>query len=353
MTVFSSFLKTFFIQYIQCNIKLYRYSGNDAWLLVARIYLEMGKKLMKKHQKITREEQVLPNLFIAGTAKSGTTSLYNYLKKHPDIFTGKRKETRFFTWQEFVLKPISKAFRDRFVTEFDEYKALFNGIGNEKYVMDGSIYIMYFKNAIQRVKEYNPDAILLILLRNPADRLFSHYKMLYNRGVEKRKWSKFILDPVSIEGINLMELGLYAEQLENVFNVFENKKVKVMFFDDFIEDTKKTLIDIYNFIGVKEIAADNEESIYLKSRGILRGRIFQIINSRFRKALNFLRRHRRKGLRKISRVIDRIMYKNMELSEKDRQMLTAYYYSDITKLEKITGRDLSSWKTGCKGESND
>ncbi|NLF38083.1 sulfotransferase, partial [bacterium] len=102
----------------------------------------------------------LPDFFIVGAPKSGTTALHAYLGRHPSIFVPARKEPHFFGSD--IVSPA-------FVRDRDAYLSLFAGATTEARVGEASIWYLYSKRAAREIKEFNPDARIIIMLRNPVD----------------------------------------------------------------------------------------------------------------------------------------------------------------------------------------
>ena len=123
----------------------------------------------------------LPNFIIIGAAKAGTTALYEYLGEHPDVFVSPVKETNFFSSGH----PIGTQ---------DEYEAQFAGVRGERAIGEASVQYIASKNAAAQMRDQLPDVKLIAMLRNPADRAFSHY-LMQSRGDAYRQ------DPRSIDQV--------------------------------------------------------------------------------------------------------------------------------------------------------
>jgi hypothetical protein len=117
-----------------------------------------------------------PNLFIAGAAKSGTTSLCKYLSQHPEIFLCYPKEPRYFSskYKNFPHNGPGDYVADNFtIKEESKYIDLFKSIKHEKIIGEASLDYLYFSNSAYDIKKYSPNAKVIIILRNPIDRAFS------------------------------------------------------------------------------------------------------------------------------------------------------------------------------------
>src|SRR5262245_10433773 len=131
----------------------------------------------------------LPNFFLIGARKAGTTSLYHYLDQHPDIYLSPLKEPTYFapeavqpsTAEESELRawiagPMLEKRQHGTVRDWADYVQLFRNARSEKAIGEGSVAYLGSTTAPGRIKAFNPDARVLVILRNPVDLLFSFYK---------------------------------------------------------------------------------------------------------------------------------------------------------------------------------
>jgi len=158
-------------------------------------------------------KEKLPNFFIVGAAKAGTTSLYNYLKQHPDIYMSPIKEPNYFAkdidinlfrkdykktalidTQKYFSKPKLEELHLAFITELEDYIKLFQKVSNEKVIGETSVSYLYSKVAAKEIKKLVPDAKIVIILRDPIERAYSHYLMNLKEGlITERNFIKEIL----------------------------------------------------------------------------------------------------------------------------------------------------------------
>ena len=114
----------------------------------------------------------LPNLLIVGAAKSGTTSLHNYLNQHPDIYMSEHKEPHFLINSDIGVKRVHKA-----VIELNDYKEMFMTDDSYKYKGESSVmYLAFPEICIKNIKRFlMKDIKVIIMLRNPVERAFAGY----------------------------------------------------------------------------------------------------------------------------------------------------------------------------------
>jgi hypothetical protein len=195
-----------------------------------------------------------PNLFIVGKQKSGTTALYDMLKQHPKIFLSSPKEPNFFA-KDFHRK--KENFRDK-----KEYLKLFAKVNDEKIIGEASSNNLYSEVAVKGIKKFNPDAKIIILLREPVEFLRSLYQELFHVEQAKNLKEALELEDIRKEGHKIKtkiqiiptlfysKRVKYARQVKRFVDNFPNKNIKVIIFEDFKKDNLKTYKEICEFLGV-------------------------------------------------------------------------------------------------------
>ena len=118
-----------------------------------------------------------PDFFIVGAPKCGTTSMFHYLRQHPQIFMPDNKEPHYFGKDLIKMS-------DEFIDNEDEYLNLFKDAKSDQKLGEASTFYLYSKSAYKEIKEYNPDAKIIIMLRNPIDFLHSLHSQLLFSGYE-------------------------------------------------------------------------------------------------------------------------------------------------------------------------
>lgn len=299
----------------------------------------------------------LPNLFIPGAAKSGTSSLHDILNLHPKISMSSKKEP-FFWATDWFDKNTEKQKTD-YLNLFDNDEAII-------YRGESSTSYMLFPKFIERTKKHNKQDIKFIfILRNPIDRVYSHYKYLKGIGSEPLNLKNAILNDKDIEPIptlrlaegkfkNYYQYGLYAKWLKRFYDNFDSKNIKVIIFEDFIKNKTDVINECFNFLkleslnDIPEIKAN--PSIILKFSflhkylvGLANGRIKLLI------PVNRLLPRSFKNIikRNISNIIIKATKTNKkfdELNLEDREWIKKLYFDDVQQLKKILKRDLSEWK---------
>lgn len=196
----------------------------------------------------------VPNLFIVGASKSGTTSLWYLLRQHPDVFIPE---------DELYKEPgyLSDLYG---MTDQDKYLSLFAKASCEKYVGEATTAYLTDPNSAQRIYEFNPDSKIIIMLRHPVMRAYSLYNWMVQEGYEyagtfedallkedKRKHRKIpnFFEPSHYYNYMYYSSGLYHVQIERYVNIF-GKNVFIGLFEDFIKDEVEFLKQLSNFLGI-------------------------------------------------------------------------------------------------------
>lgn len=192
--------------------------------------------LTKKREK-QWQERALPGFIVIGGMKCGTSSLFKYLNQHPQLFSSNYKEIRYFSHDEYYSKG-EKWYRSQF--------PIIKKNPNDSLTFEASPNYLFSSKSPKRMANLIPNVKLIALLRNPTERAISHYFHDIKKGRIKRD----ILDAMKIEGTLYRPVGMYKEQLERYYNLFDSDKILVISSESFFEDPVKTLKDIYLFLDV-------------------------------------------------------------------------------------------------------
>jgi hypothetical protein len=294
-----------------------------------------------------------PNFFIVGAPKSGTTSLYDYLKKHPNVFFPK-KEICFFSNDLTMRTPHLRE---------SVYLSYYIDARDRKAVGDGFVYHLLSHISAQEIKSFNPDAKIIMMLRNPAQMVYSLHSQLFYNGDEPIESFEKALDAESsrkagslipeyhkcpLESLYYSEVAKYSEQLMRYKTVFAKDKILVILFDDFRFNPELEYRKVLKFLELEEIMPDTFEVVNAnkttKSRAFLQ---FLINPPDFLKAIaKALFPHHTKRrewlIENLWNLNTRYKPRN-PLTKELKQRLIDIYKEDIEKLGKILNRDLSEW----------
>lgn len=279
-----------------------------------------------------------PNFFIAGAGRSGTTSLYEYLKPIDHIFLSEIKEPNYFSVSIAPDILLTKPIRDK-----KKYLSLFRNVTNEIAIGEASPTYLWDPKTPKLIHETIPDAKFIVILRNPIERAYSHYLFLVSLGSESSDFSTAIKKSLKFRNDyrgRIIELGRYGEQLSSYLDIFRKEQIKILIFEEFFKNSRIHLKEVIQFLGIKydvdKINIENQYNQFSIPKNKMAQNMMQ--SSTLRKmGKNLIPR---KMLSEIKKLLDKQVSKPPML-ENDRLTLEDIYYDDIRNLEKIMGRTLS------------
>ncbi|HTM07349.1 MAG TPA: sulfotransferase [Verrucomicrobiae bacterium] len=270
---------------------------------------------------------IWPNFFIVGAARAGTTSLYEYLRPIEGVYLSPVKEPRYFSTvaepQSYAPPPIrSEA----------EYLKLFNAVKNQAAIGEASPQYLCDPAAPEAIHAAAPGARIIMVLRDPVERAFSHYLLHRRMGVQP------LPVEVALKDDSYLRHGLYAGPVEKYLALFGSGSVKILLFDDFIRDTPRSVQEVLRFLGVQASPGPTAEihNAYGPPRGRLRSMMYQNVGLKIAARRFFSDRLRRKAREKI--FLGKAAKPSM--SPECRKFLEEFYYNDVGKLERILDRSL-------------
>ncbi|EDM43239.1 sulfotransferase [unidentified eubacterium SCB49] len=294
-----------------------------------------------------------PNFFIVGAPKCGTTALASYLKEHDNIFMSSPKEPHYF----------ADEFREWFYpcNSIEDYFKLFDAATqSQSAIGEASVLYLYSKDALQKIKDYDPKSKIVVMLRNPIDLSYSWHSQGVFNGDEtvkdfqtawdlqySRREGKDIPDNCRIpETLQYEEIAKIGSQVEKLLKIFPREQVHFIFLDEFKKNTTKAYKEVLLFLGVdyngkvtfekvnaNKVRLDNSFSKIKKTK-------FALLVRKFKKLLGIKQLPLVNKLEKLNtKTINREPI-NIEFKEK----LLSIFLPEINKLEKILGINLSHWK---------
>jgi hypothetical protein len=280
----------------------------------------------------------LPNFLIVGAAKCGTTSLADWLRAHPDVWIPPEKELMFFD-------------RDDRADDTAWYRACFAGAGDEAAVGEASPTYMTSPKALDRIAALLPGVRVIVMLRQPVDRAYSHYWHWREREGEGRSFAKVVAfelqpgraeetgrwDAKHPERYSYLAHGNYCRQLDWLAERFPAEAQHVILFDDFRRDPAAVYRAVCRFLGVddepvpEDVGAVSNPTVRFEPewlwRAFIRVRLGRWIPDRAGAAIY----HRMK----------RTGYPPMDPAIRER--LLAHYAPEREALAGRLGRDLGAW----------
>lgn len=297
-------------------------------------------------------EQVMANFFIVGAAKAGTTSLSKYLNQHPDIFMSPIKEPKYFSVPDNRYPhtgPGAAHADSRVIKNKGDYDLLFNGAENYRVRGEASVDYLYYPGVAKRIKQYNPDAKIVIILRNPVERAYSAYMHYIRDGHESLSFEDALAAEVDRKLENreffwlYKELGYYYEQVKRYLNCFDETQIHIELFDDFQVDSLEVTKNIYNFLNVStRFIPDIEERLNVS--GLPSNQWLHFILNKPNSLKMIIKPLLPHALRRA--ILKSVNSKNITkqtIDPKTAIQLREIYRDDILKLQALIGRNLEAW----------
>jgi len=293
------------------------------------------------------KSMAIPNLFIIGSAKSGTTALFEMLKNHPDVFMPVNKEPQFFCNDGLYEKGL-----DYYLNTF------YKNSDNIDVVVDATPHYMYFEKVAKRLSSdlKSVDKKFIVVLRNPIDRAYSLYWNMVKEGVEDLSFEEALAsEETRLNDMDLsancsllysyVDSGLYSKQLKAYFKYFDREDFLILFQEDLNAKSNEVYASICNFLGIKTNKIDslgrhNESAVtrYKFVHSFLRG------ESIIKRSLGLFFPHSLKY-----KIVDFLIkfnskkFKYPAMNEETEDHLKNVFRTEIDELGRLLNKDLSRW----------
>lgn len=292
---------------------------------------------------------ISPNTHIIGVQKAATTSLFYWLGQHEEVYAPlAAKDYPFFAdnklWEQGV----------------DNYLKLFSKAGKQKIILAGSVHTLKFSYARKRLHQIYPDATLIVVLRDPIDRLVSAYNYRAKTGAEQLDFTEALQQEVARStgplfednaGGAYIEHGFYCKQLKELMKLFAPERIKILWFEEIVATPTLVLRDLFQFLGID---ADFEPDLKKKNvTGQIRNQwLFNLcfgdstlrhwaVNHFFGKIVSL---EKRSQIRHWLKEINTVHTPSDIPTGFCREELVNVFIKDIECLELLTDRDLTAWK---------
>jgi hypothetical protein len=294
---------------------------------------------------------IMPNFLIIGSQSSGTTSVYNYLKQHPQVFVSPVKETNFFVHDG--QNPEIAPHIPSGLPGLAAYQALFRDASGHTAVGEASPLYLIDPQAAARIRHHIPETRLVAILRNPVERAHTAYWMRVRDGRERRSFEEAVDQELEGAADGSLEFalrhyvrwGLYATHLKPYRDAFDRAQLAICLFDDLRADPVGFMRALFRFLEVDD-AFVPDTSVRHNIAGAPRSKLLQPL---LRKS--YLTRALRSVLpeplgRKASSIQEALRSRALAkptMPSELRRRLVATYRSDILELQDMIERDLSGW----------
>lgn len=293
----------------------------------------------------------VPNFFILGAVRSGTTSLYRYVAQHPDVFMSEPKEPIFF-----------EAEYERGLDYY--WQRYFKGWQGQRMAGEARPANLFLPYIPQRIKDCAPEARLVATLRNPIDRAYSHWWLKRCDGNESRTFETAVRENLARiesgcrfegeEGARIwreslrpghggssfavyVDLGYYAEQIARYLELFPRRQIKILLFEDLCRDSLQVTRELWEFLGLDPERGSPDDNTYSVS---LSPSLKPLV--RFSR-VSGLRRLLPPRLRARIRSAAARWVTTPPMDPDTRSWLQEHYRPHIRELEKLIERDLRHW----------
>ena len=275
------------------------------------------------------------NTFIVGAPKAGTTSLHHYLNQHTDVSMSSVKEPNFFSFKE--VSPLF--YKSLCIKTSEDYHKLFDE--QKKIMGEASVSYLFYDEVSKRIHDYNPKAKIIVMLRQPIERAFSHYLMDCRLGFCSVSLEDILNNPQKHQQFyqQYVKLGNYYSQLKRYLSIFPKGQVQVIFYENFKNNTSAEMSSLFNFLEIDNQPLDlSIQNSFLSPSNSLIAFLYKFnwIRKGFKllvpfSLLSFFKKTLFSGSKK------------PKISDAVKQQLKQYYRSDVGQLEKLLNVDLSRW----------
>jgi sulfotransferase family protein len=304
-----------------------------------------------------------PNFFIIGAAKAGTTSLYHYLRQHPDVFMPEESKE---PWHFCAMGESAPLSAEQY-SDFSKYLGLFAGAGGCRAIGEASVSYLVSAGAEERIYERYPDARIIVVLRNPADRVYSWYNFLCQYGVEPGlSLEDALADELRRAGIAAerrdtwfadecilyFNFGLISHHIERWVKRFPRNQIQFLLFDDLKARPKETTREVFEFLGVDASVLPSSFKVHnptwfplsvgVQHAFASRSRLHPFLPNRG--ATRFFDRRVIPWVCWINAVLGQVRTRRFNPST--RRSLLNRYRDDIRRTEQLVGRSLEPWLKG-------
>ncbi len=300
----------------------------------------------------------LPNFFVAGAPKAGTTALHAALARHPELYLSAVKEPKFFLTDGPPRAQggpgDAKTYREH-VWRRADYEALFDPAPPGALLGESTPFYLYSQAAQRRIRALVPHARMILVLRDPIERAHSNWAHLWSAGLdpiddfvracdeEDRRiaagWADFW---------RYKRLGLYGEQVQHLYSVFPADQVLLLRYRDLLEDPAHALNRICSFLGVSQglISDLPRENVTAHPDQTRRHRYLSRLlraGSAISTALALPSHPSKAVIEKLEGSLQQGAAPRRPPTGAQRQALVPFFESDVRLLEDLTADDFSGW----------
>ena len=293
----------------------------------------------------------LPTFIIAGAPKCGTTALWAYLNEHPEVFMTKIKEPRFFSQRyrevsaNFITPGPEKS--ANYNKGIKWYESLFEPGIHKKARGEASTHYFYASDSAVLIKKDLPDVRLIFVLRDPVERLYSHYWQDSKAGINLPCFD-YIVDRNNPYLEYYIYVSSYKIHIERYLKEFPRNQILILFLSDFRNNPVETFIKVCSFLDIDSSFIPNVLGIQYNPHRITKSRVLGRVNAflAHNKITNKWPRYIRAPLGTVKKFISKLNSRGSTyrpLEKHIRQQLVQIFDGDIKFVESLSGRKLDEW----------
>jgi hypothetical protein len=272
-----------------------------------------------------------------GAQKSATSWIAKCLSAHPEVFVVDCKETHFFSDDNKYAKGIN------------HYHEYFANANSTHLIGEYSTSYLTSQEAAERIRLYSPNIKLIVCLRNPVDRAFSHY--LHLKFKTKNSTDYNLRDMIKTQP-QIIDNGMYGRSLSYYFKLFSAHNILVLFYEDIRNDPQDFVRRIYKFIGTDSSFVPHFLNIPYNTSNARSSTYFRKINkvyfflNRNTIGRGFIKYLRYIGINAliVDSILGRLKAHKQKLLSDDRKFIYSLYQDDMNELSNLLGVSLTNWK---------
>jgi hypothetical protein len=298
-----------------------------------------------------------PDVFIVGAPKCGTSAMHQYLAAHDEIYMAKKEMHAFGSDLRF-----GPQFYRR---NLQEYLAEFDARNGERRAGEASVWYLYSTQAAAEIHAFNPDARIIIMLREPVEMLYSLYSQFRFDGNEHLKTFEEALaaeedrragrcikrQTYLAQGLVYRDTARYTAQIRRYFDVFGRDRVHVVIYDDLLADVRTTYRSTLDFLGVDSTRIRTDFQVINGNKAVKHSTVRGFLNDPLvRSTAVAVGRRLPRPVFAALHDLERRIWKLNSRSEKRpplapevRAQLQREFAPEVERLSELLGRDLTHW----------
>jgi hypothetical protein len=345
--------------------------NSQARLALARLALKKKRNLCEPTTMVTEralrgeaskmqsDDGKKPDVFIVGAPKCGTSAMDQYLAAHPDIYMAEKEMHAFGSDLRFG--------RQFYRRNREAYLAEFAGRNGERRAGEASVWYLFSTRAAAEIHAFNPEARVIIMLREPAEMLYSLYHQFRFDGnehlptfeqalaaeAERRAGRRITRQTYLAQGLVYRETARYTEQVRRYFDVFGRKRVQVIIYDDLAADARGVYRRTLEFLGVDSTRIETDFPVINGNKSVKHSALRSLLNDPLvRSTAVAIGRRLPRPLFVALHDAERRLWKFNSRSAKRpplapevRAQLQREFAPEVERLSELLGRDLTHWSS--------